>query len=151
MSDTLATPFTAQEIRESSPLGLTMRSRVERPGAAALVRVTRYAEVDAEGAVRESWTETLDAQRLSEPERERTTWIELQQHAAFPSATTVCESDDLDLAIGRVECVRYTRTEPDATWRFWFARSLPGQPVRFEQRVNDEPVFSQTMISREIT
>jgi hypothetical protein len=151
MSETLATPFTAEEIRAASPLGLTLRAQVERPPESPVIRVTRYAQVDDAGAVRESWTESTDGRRLVEAQREPSTWLEMQQHAAFPSATTVCESEQLELPLGRFACLRYTRTDPDATWRFWFARDLPGQPVRFEQSVDDRLVFRVTVLSREIT
>jgi hypothetical protein len=144
--DHLPTPFTAEEIREGCPPGRTLRIRIERTGEAAVIRVVRYSDTDADGAVQESLTEGLDGSRLSDPERERSTWLELQEHASFPIASTERTEDVLTIPAGRFACLRYTRTDPDGIWRFWFARDLPGQPVRFEREADGQIVFSATLI-----
>ena len=144
--DDWPTPFTAAEIRDGCPPGRTLRFRIERAGEDPVVRVSRYVETDPEGAVQESWAEDLGGRRLSEPERERSTWLELQEHASFPRASTERTAEDLEIPAGRFACLRYTRTDPDATWRFWFARDLPGQPVRYERDVNGLILISVTMI-----
>jgi len=109
--------------------------------------MTRYVSVDADGAVQESWQESADGDRLCEPEGERSTWLELQHHASFPAATATCDDDVIDIPAGRFVCLRYTRVDDKVTWRFWFARELPGQPVRFEQQVAEEIVFSATLLA----
>jgi len=144
--DDLPTPFTAAEIREGCPPGRTLRFRIERAGEDPVIRVSRYAETDVEGAVQESWTEDFDGRRLSDPERERSTWLELQEHASFPRATTQRAEEEVEIAAGRFACLRYTRTDPDAVWRFWFARDLPGQPVCYERDASGQIVFSATLI-----
>ena len=144
--DHLPTPFTAAEIRAGCPPGRTLRFRIERAGEEPMIRVSRYAEVDGEGAVQESWAEDLDGGGLSEPERERSTWLELQEHASFPRAITERGEEELSIPSGRFACLRYTRTDSDAVWRFWFARELPGQPVRYEREVSGQIVFSATLI-----
>jgi len=144
--DHLPTPFSAAEIREGCPPGRTLRIRIERAEDDPVIRVVRYVETDADGAVQESWTEGLDGSRLSDPERERSTWLELQEHASFPIASTERCEDELTLPAGRFACLRYARTDPDGTWRFWFARDLPGQPVRFEREAGGQIVFSATLI-----
>jgi hypothetical protein len=144
--DHLPTPFTAAEIREGCPPGRTLRIRIERAGEDPVIRVVRYVEIDADGAVQESWAERLDGSRLSDPERERSTWLELQEHASFPVASTERIEEELTIPAGRFACLRYTRTDPDAIWRFWFARDLPGQPVRFEREADGQIVFSATLI-----
>jgi len=144
--DHLPTPYTAAEIRDACPSGRTLRYRLERAGEAPVVRVTRYLSVDAAGADQESWLESLDGRRLAEPERERSTWLELQAHASFPTATTERVEEPIDTPSGRFVCLRYTRVDAKGTWRFWFARELPGQPVRFDQRADGEVVFSATLL-----
>jgi len=144
--DHLPTPFTAAEIREGCSPGRTLRIRIERAGEDPVIRVVRYVEIDADGAVQESWAEGLDGSRLSDPERERSTWLELQEHASFPVASTERIEEGLTIPAGRFACLRYTRTDPDAIWRFWFARDLPGQPVRFEREADRQIVFSATLI-----
>ena len=148
-SDSLPTPFTAAEIKGASPAGLTLRYRVERRGQPPVIRVTRYASVDDDGAVRESCMESPDGTQLGEVERDTSTWHALQQHAAFPRANTVSTEDTIDIPAGRFACSCYTRVHGNETWRFWFARDLPGQPVRYDQTVDGEVVMSTSLISRE--
>ena len=142
----LPTPFSAAEIRDGCSPGRTLRFRIERAGQDPVLRVSRYVETDADGAVQESWTEDLDGRRLSDPERERSTWVELQEHASFPRAATVRTEEDIEIPAGRFACQRYTRNDPDAIWRFWFALDLPGQPVRYERQASGQIVFSATLI-----
>lgn len=144
--DHLPTPFTAAEIREGCQPGRTLRIRIERAGDDPVIRIVRYVETDADGAVQESWAEGLDGSRLSGPERERSTWLELQEHASFPTDSTERIEEELTIPAGFFACLRYTRTDPDAIWRFWFARDLPGQPVRFEREANGQITFSATLV-----
>jgi hypothetical protein len=145
-ADDLPTPFSAAEIRDGCPPGRALRFRMERAGQDPVVRISRYVETDTDGAVQETWTEDREGRRLSDPERERSTWLELQEHASFPRATTVRTEEELEIPAGRFGCLRYTRTDPDAIWRFWFARDLPGQPVRYEREASGQIVFSATLI-----
>ena len=106
-----------------------------------------FGEGDAEGAWEESWTETLDGVRLTEPAGERTTWLEFQQHASMPVATTTVTEETIEIPAGRYDCLVYTRREEDAVSRFWFAKSAPGMPLKFEQRrLDGSLVFSSTAI-----
>lgn len=144
--DHLPTPFTAAEIRTACPAGRMLRYRIARAGQDAIVRVTRYVSSDDDGAVRESWHESVDGRRLTSPERDRSSWPELQRHASFPAATTTRAEEEIETPAGRFVCLRYTRIDEQGTWRFWFARDLPGQPVRFEQQVSHDTVFTATLI-----
>ncbi|HSK94810.1 MAG TPA: hypothetical protein VLA76_12245, partial [Candidatus Angelobacter sp.] len=63
------TPFSADEIRRGYPPGRTVRMRVEQAGAAPIIRVTRFAAGNAEGADQEVWLETPDGQRVGDVER----------------------------------------------------------------------------------
>src|SRR5438093_11793793 len=99
--DHLPTPFTAEEIRAACGVGRTLRFRVEAAGEEPVVRVTRYVENDPDGGVQESWLETPVARPLSSPERERSTWLELQEHASFPSDVTERTEETIDIPAGR--------------------------------------------------
>src|SRR6266487_4892550 len=121
--DHLPTPFTADEIRLGCPPGRTVRSLVVRPGADQYVHVTRFISGDPEGAEQESWDETRDGIRLTEPERNRSTWLEFQEHASMPTATTHIEAVDIEIPAGQFACLRYTRVDGDSVSTFWFARS----------------------------
>jgi hypothetical protein len=144
--DHLPTPFTADEIRVACQPGRTLRFRIERAGEEPVIRISRYVSADPDGAVQESWAETLEGVHLSEPGSERSTWLELQEHASFPTGTTTLAEKELSIPAGQFDCLCYTRLESDSTWRFWFARDLPGQPIRFERQVGDAVVFSATLL-----
>ena len=144
--DHLPTPFSAEEIRVGCPPGRTVRSLVIQPGSEPFVHVTRFVAGDAEGAEQESWTETPEGVRLTEPKRRRSTWLDFQGHASMPAATTEVDEEEIEIPAGRFACLRYTRREGDAVSTFWFARSAPGMPLKFEEHADGELVYSSTAI-----
>jgi hypothetical protein len=144
--DHLPTPFTADEIRAACQPGRTLRSLVVRPNSDPIVRVTRFVSADAEGAEQDSWEETPGGARLGEPKRRRSTWLEFQEHASFPEATTEQTDEEIEIPAGRFGCLRYTSHDGESVHTFWFARSVPGMPLRFEERVCRELVYSSTAI-----
>ena len=105
------------------------------PGSEPYVHVTQFVSGDAEGAEQESWTETPERIRLTEPKRRRSTWLDFQGHASMPAATTEIDEEEIEIPAGRFACLRYTRREGDAVSTFWFARSAPGMPLKFEEHV----------------
>lgn len=145
--DHLPTPFTADEIRAGCSPGRTVRSIIVRADDEPFVRVTRFVSGDAEGADQETWTETPNRTRLTEPERGRSIWLELQGHASMPAATTTISEESIDIPAGHFDCLKYVRQNGDSVSTFWFARSAPGMPLRFEERSPDGTlVFSSTAI-----
>ena len=144
--DHLPTPFTADEIRVGCPPGRTVRALVVETGSEPYVQITRFVSGDAEGAEQESWTETPDGVRLTEPKRRRTAWLGFQGHASMPAATTDIAEEVIDIPAGRFDCLRYTRREGDTVNTFWFARSAPGMPLKFEERQAGELVYSSTAL-----
>lgn len=140
------TPFSADELRLGCPPGRTVRSLVVEAGSDPYVGVTRFVSVDDEGAEQESWRETPDGDRLTEPRRRRSTWLEFQGHASMPAATTEIAEETIEIPAGRFDCLRYTRTDGDEISTFWFAKAAPGMPLKFEQRTNGEIVYASTAI-----
>jgi hypothetical protein len=141
-----ATPFTAEEIREGCPEGRTTRLRVEVVGEGAFVRVSRYVECDEAGAVMERWRLALDGAPLGQPEVERVTWGELQAHASFPAEQTTIEAERIETAIGVLDCLRYTVLDGMTERVFWFAKELPGMPIQFLTRTNDQVVTTVSVV-----
>ena len=140
------TPFTADEIRIGCPPGRTVRSLVMEADTEPYVQVTRFVSGDAEGAEQESWTETPNGNRLTEPRRRRSTWLDFQGHASMLAATTEIVEEEIDIPAGRYACLRYTRRDGDAISTFWFATAAPGMPLKFEERVGGELVYSSTAL-----
>jgi hypothetical protein len=140
------TPFTAEEIRAGCPPGRTIRMLVQQPGEDPVIRVTRFVSADAEGAEQDHWQETPDGAPLGEPERRRSTWLGFQGHASFPATTTEIADEVIDIPAGRFDCLRYTNREGGAVRTFWFARSAPGMPLRFEEWLDGVLVYSSTAV-----
>jgi hypothetical protein len=140
----LPTPFTADEIRDACRPGRQLRLRIEQSGEEPMIRVSRYLEGDGQTAVQESWNESPSGEPLSEPTESRESWLELQDHASFPRASTEVAEETLEIPAGRFDCLRYTQTVEDGLRRFWFARALPGQPIRWEISAGGQVVLSVT-------
>ncbi|MFK4729736.1 hypothetical protein ROT00_08635 [Agromyces mediolanus] len=130
----LPTPFTAAEIRAASGTGKTIRLLVEEPAGTSFERINRFVDCDAEGATLEQWRVAADGSIDGELDRGRVSWRELQEHAAFPEATTTVREETLELPFGPADCRRYeVRRDADSPAAvFWFALALPGMPARYE-------------------
>ena len=125
------TPFTAAEIRDDCAVGKVVRVLVEIDAEPPYQRVTRYVECDDSGATLERSDLALDGTSLEDPEIDRVTWLDLQGHAAFPADDTVIASETIDTPLGELDCMRYTVQDGPSEKVLWFAKGLPGMPVRF--------------------
>jgi hypothetical protein len=144
------TPFTAAEIRDRCPAGRTMRLRVEPEEGEAYERRIRFVEVDEAGAVQEFTRLSASGDAVGDVVTHRSTWLDLQEHASYPAERASIEPDELELPFGRLACLRYTVDgDGDEVERFWFARSLPGMPVRYESVRGGRVVAATTMVANE--
>ena len=128
------TPFTADEIRDNSQVGKSVRSRIEAAGAAPYFRINHYVECDENGATLERSELSLDGSPLGEPELVHVTWLDLQGHASFPAADTTIERESIETPLGRLDCLRYTVRDGADEDVFWFAQDHPGMPIRYLTR-----------------
>jgi hypothetical protein len=142
----LPTPFTADEIRRACQPGRTVRALVEEDGGEPYVHVTRFVAATEEGAEEESWNERPDGSALSERVRRRSTWLEFQEHASFPAVMTSIAEEDVEIPAGRFEMLRYTQRDGSAVRTFWFAKSAPGMPLRFEEWDEGRLVYRSTAL-----
>lgn len=140
------TPFSAAQIREAFVPGHIVRSRVVTAGAEPVVRVRQSLRADAERGVYLMWTEGPDGTPIDEAGEASSTWLELQGHASMPIDATTIEPVSIEVPMGSYHGLLYTRTEGDTVDRFWFATALPGAPVRMEEHVGGELVYSSTAI-----
>lgn len=140
------TPFSAAQIRDGFVPGRTVRSRVVMGGAEPIVRVRQDLRAEAEHGVYRMWTEGPDGTPIGEADEGASTWLELQGHASMPIEATTIEPVSIDIPMGRYDGLLYTRTDGDTVDRFWFATELPGAPVRMEEHVRGELVYSSVAI-----
>ena len=139
------TPFSAAQIRDGFVPGRIVRSLVVAGGETS-VRVRLHVRAEADAGVYRFWTEGPDGRPLDEPEEAASNWLELQGHASMPIALTTVEPVTIDIPMGRFEGLLYTRTDGDTVDRFWFATDRPGAPVRMEEHVDGQLVYSSTAI-----
>ncbi len=146
--DTLPTPFSADQIREACAPGRSNSFLVVKAGSDPYVGRWEFVAGDAVGADSLRWNETPDGTPLGPREPAHGTWAEFQHHAAYPADRTVITAETIDVPAGRYECWCYTTTEPGReVTRAWFARDLPGPPVRVVTEAGGEVVFSSTLIA----
>jgi len=146
--DTLPTPFSADQIRDACRPGRSNSFLVEKPGFDAYVSRWEFVTGDDAGADSVRWTETLDGEALGPREESHGTWGEFQHHAAYPADRTVISAESIDVPAGRYACWCYTTTDPGhEVTRAWFARDLPGPPIRVVTEVDGTTVFSSTLIA----
>ena len=140
------TPFSADQIRDGFVPGRIVRSEVVVAGEAPKFHVRRHVRAEPDAGVYAFWTEGPDGEQLEVPEEGASNWLELQGHASMPIDATTVEPVTIDVPMGRYDGLLYTRVDGDTVDRFWFALALPGAPVRMEERVGGDLVYSSTAI-----
>ena len=129
------TPFTAVEIRDGCPAGRIVTSITSEDGQET-VSTTTFVEVAQYGAVLE-----IDGSQ------HRVKWTDLQMHASFPEADTLIREETITTGLGTFECLLYEVNRADEVHRFWFARDLPGMPIKRETVAAETVVSTTTVVS----
>jgi hypothetical protein len=145
----LATPpFTAEQIRDATKVGRTYRF-VMHQGEQDLNVTVRFTAVTPEGSTIERSVVDAGGNTLDQG-TEQTTWEQLMDHAAFPADATVITETTVEVPAGKFDVLLYTITsEQDGNpvvSRMYFARSLPGAPIKAEVTVGDQPMFSMELV-----
>ena len=143
------TPFLTEEIRLGSPVGRTIRLLVDVEGAEPFVRVQRYVWTNERGATTERWRETVDGARIGRVEDRDTSWLQMRANTSFPADQTSIEPDTIETPLGMMDCLRYTVRDGETVKRLWFARHLPGLPVKVVVKEEGRVVSTVTMIANE--
>lgn len=143
---TAPTPFTADEIRSGCPPGRSVTTLVWGRDEGPYLLVTRFVECDADGTVQAARRWSLQGEPLSEVESRSSTWLSLQRHASFPAAATTITEETIDVPFGTFHCLRYTVTG-DQVATFWFARDLPGMPIRVRTEADGVLLGTMTMVA----
>jgi len=136
------TPYTADEIRAASPEGRTSLFRITGGGRTLLVRF-RFGESDAETCRMETLQLDADKQPLAKPSSVNARWRDLQAHASFDKSSVKIGEESVEVPFGKFACLLYTVTGPKGVQRFYFAKELPGPPVKMEVEVGGQVL--QTM------
>lgn len=148
--DHLPTPYTAEEIRLGCPMGRAIRLQVDNVDESSYLHDIVFVECDETGAFQEIFDSTLQGESLGSSRRVWSTWRELQSHASFPAEHTVVVDETVDTPLGTLQCFLYTVDDGTTRNTFWFARDLPGMPVRFTKHQDGQLVSTTTMLSNSV-
>ena len=139
-------PFSAEQIRDEWVVGFKLKVRRWTPEAEAF---EEWAVVgaDDDGVDIESVVLDASGQPISEPTVQRSTWVQLRDHASFPADRATREAVTRDTALGELSGWLYAVGDPsgEAVTEFFFAEDLPGAPVTVHVIKGGEPaeIFEQ--------
>jgi len=141
-------PFTAEQIRDATPVGRTYRFAL-RQGEQEVQVTVRFTKVAPDQASMERTI--VDASgKVLEQATEDTSWQQIVGHAAYPADATEITDATVEVPAGTFDAMLYTVSgEQDGkpvVSRMYFAKSLPGAPVKTEITVGDQVVFSMVLI-----
>jgi hypothetical protein len=139
-------PFTAEQIHGATAPGRTYRFEIANAGQPPVIRQVRFVEVTADNALVESTMESTSGERLGEPERKTETWAGFVAHAAWPKDATTISEEPIEVPAGKFDAVLYTVREDGGITRAWFAKTLPGAPVRYVIEKDGVPVMTMTLV-----
>ncbi len=145
----LVRPFTAEQIRDEWVPGLRLLMRRTTPDATRVERWTVIA-ADNEGVDIEFATIADDGTVDGEPPVERSTWIELRDHATFPAARSTREWVSRTTGLGDYEGWLYRVADDSAgtVQEYFFVPELPGAPVQMRVLEGGATVFELEQTAR---
>lgn len=147
MNDLAPAPFDADQIRRGCPPGRVVVTRVPVPDGEDTWWRTTFVECDETTATIESQQMTREMEAIGEPTLAVSTWHDLVGHAAFPAAETIVSAETLVTPVGRLDCLVYrVGGDADGAQILWFARSLPGLPVRTASIAGGREVITSEVI-----
>lgn len=147
--DLAPVPFAPGTLARTFHPGALVTYRVATAGKPDMFATTEFVATSASGATMRDTTTRLDGTPLGAPKTVTSTWKELEAHAHFPRAGTTITEETIEVPAGRYDCVKYelTRTKDgvDTTTRVWFARKLPGPPVKLVREVGGHAVYTMSL------
>ena len=143
-------PFPPGSLAASIRAGAAMVFRVEEAGKAPYLQRMLFATVNAQGCAFENTILDLDGTAQGEPRTAQVSWDALERHAQFPRAHTTISEQSIEIPVGRFDTLVYqSRSEKDGravvTTR-WFAKALPGPPVKMAMHVDGALAMSMVLI-----
>lgn len=143
--DHAPTPYTAAEIRANCRRGRINKWRMVTE-AGEFVSVQRFVAVDEKGARLQSLMVNAYGSPAGETEDVSGTWTEFQGHASFPAAMTQIRSERMIVPMGEFDCWVYVVEEDGTTTTYWFAKTLPGPPVKIDIVKGNKRLLDMQMI-----
>ncbi len=145
----LERPFTAEQIRDEWVPGLRVLMRRSSPNTEVTERWTVVA-ADEEGVDIEFATLDENGEVAGEPRVQRSTWLDLRDHASFPAAFATREWVARSTQLGAFEGWLYRVEDPDTgtETEFFFVPELPGAPVHMKTVRGNTTIFELEQMAR---
>jgi len=145
----LMRPFSAEEIRDEWVPGFRLLMRRTFPQGTQVERWT-VVSADDEGVEIEYATIADDGSVEGEPTVTRSTWVQLRDHASFPSAHSTREWVSRETVLGNFEGWFYRVADPVAAVvnEFFFVPELPGAPVQMRVLEGETTVLELEQTAR---
>jgi hypothetical protein len=128
-------------------MGRTIEYRIENAGAPPEFERWTFAPIDEDTVT--ITTTKLDAagHQVGEPSKDSAKWAELHEHGHFPRAATTISSESVTVPTGTFDAMKYvvSKKDSDVVQTIWFARTLPGPPVKLEVVKAGKLVMTLTM------
>jgi hypothetical protein len=123
-------PYTVEEIRAGCNFGRAIEYDVR--DANGQIQMERWVFRPIDPLTVEITTQSFDEKGgpVGTPAVETDKYAELHEHARFPQNATVIDEATVRLAAGTYDCMHYVVTQGDTVKEFWFAKTLPGPPVK---------------------
>jgi hypothetical protein len=144
------TPYTAEQIRDSTRTVATIEFKVETSGKAVVRRLLRFNAANDEGVDVASQTLDEAGSPLGEPKTEHARWDELRKHAEFPRVATKIREESVTVPAGVFDCTVYEVTRDGVLTTFYFAKKAPGPPVLYFTTKDGARVMTTTMLARNV-
>ncbi|MFI5402348.1 MAG: hypothetical protein ACHQ1G_05375 [Planctomycetota bacterium] len=138
------TPYTAEELRKACPEGRTDVIRMESKDAVTLITMT-FLKCDEKGAEVERSSAKEDGTKLGSGKK-TSTWKELQAHGSFPEEATKITEETIEVPAGKFECWLYTVNRGPTICRMYFAKKLPGPPVKMVMETEGKTDSTVTLV-----
>jgi hypothetical protein len=141
------TPFTADQIREACPVGRRSTFRVEMPGRAPFLQTFHFTAADAKGAEVTFTIRDEGGRMLGEPTTSKSAWRGFQSHASYPAEQTTITEGEETLPAGTFRGFLYRVEDAETSTEAFFARDLPGPPVRMVRSREGAVELSMTLVT----
>jgi hypothetical protein len=141
-------PFTAEQIREATKVGRTYRFAMRQGEQTATVTM-RFTAVTPEHATIERSVVDAGGKALDQG-TDDTSWGDLVDHASYPADQTEITETTVEVPAGKFDAVLYTVTAEQEgkafVSRMYFAKSLPGAPVKAEITLDGQSLLSMELL-----
>lgn len=139
-------PFSADAIRAATKPGRTYVFLVEEGDGPQKREKLEFVKVDEESTTMRLSEQDLFGRPRGEPKERVVSWDELVGHATYPADATTITEEKVTVRAGTYDAKLYTvdktRDGERQVHRVWFAKQLPGPPIKQVVTVGGEPFRS---------